>query len=193
MEFFINIFLPAYGPEYQEYFLGVKADKRPNFMCRLSWNLAASNSKNPQGCPGLCRDYFTFIHICHISFPICVKFSTRNMKISFQYRVNCKVLPKTLLHRDNNKPQGCPITSQTQRRDVELLLYPYWALELGQWHSPWKKPDIHCTWDRVGAPEHFFEINEEIFKEYIQNCIDAHTVKQYDILKTKKTLAAYAC
>jgi len=56
-------FWPHYGPgvdsasnrnEYQEYFLGVKAagvraDNLTTIMCRLSWNLEASNSWNPQG------------------------------------------------------------------------------------------------------------------------------------------------
>jgi hypothetical protein len=33
-------------------------------------------------------------------------------------RVKCKVLPVKLLLRDNNKPKGCPITSQTQSRST---------------------------------------------------------------------------
>ena len=65
-------FRSHYGPgvdstsdrnEYQDYFLGVKAagalraDNFTTFMCRLSWNLRASTSWNPQG---LYRGCFTF-------------------------------------------------------------------------------------------------------------------------------------
>ena len=64
LKFFICIILPAAlwpwidsasnRNEYQEYFLGVKAevsraDNLTTFMCRLSWNLGASASWNPQG------------------------------------------------------------------------------------------------------------------------------------------------
>jgi hypothetical protein len=62
-EFFIDLILWHYGygvdsasnrNEYQECFLGVKAagtkgDNLATFMCRLSWNLGASTSWNPQG------------------------------------------------------------------------------------------------------------------------------------------------
>ena len=56
----LKSFRPHYGPgvdsasnriEYEEYFPGVKvrrADNLTTFMCRLSWNLGASTSWNPQ-------------------------------------------------------------------------------------------------------------------------------------------------
>jgi len=65
LKFFICIILPAAlwpwidsasnRNEYQESFLGGKggrclgADNHTTFMCRLSWNLGASASWNPQG------------------------------------------------------------------------------------------------------------------------------------------------
>jgi len=37
-----------------------RADKLTTFTCRLSWNLGASTSWNPQGLPGPVRGRFTF-------------------------------------------------------------------------------------------------------------------------------------
>jgi hypothetical protein len=49
----VSIILPADSScnrnEYQEYFLGGKADNLTTFMCRLSGNLGALTSRNPQG------------------------------------------------------------------------------------------------------------------------------------------------
>jgi hypothetical protein len=67
-------FRPHYGPgvdktsyknEYQEYFLGKRrpvrmADNLITFLCRLSWNLGASNSWNPQDLSRPVMDCFTF-------------------------------------------------------------------------------------------------------------------------------------
>jgi hypothetical protein len=49
---FVSDKQPLTGIEYQEYFLGGKGSRcvgLTTFMCRLSWNLGASTSRNPQG------------------------------------------------------------------------------------------------------------------------------------------------
>jgi hypothetical protein len=77
LAFFIDIILPGPGvdsasnkDEYQEYFLRLRrpvrgADNLTTFMCRLSLNLGALNSWNPQG---LSRSVMglLYLHLLHI-------------------------------------------------------------------------------------------------------------------------------
>ena len=69
--------LASYRSEYQEYFLGGRggglrrpvrrADNLTTFMCRLSWNLAASSSWKPQG---LSRPVMGLLYLYLL--PVCI-------------------------------------------------------------------------------------------------------------------------
>ena len=73
--------------EYHEYFLVVeetlrRADNLTTFMCRLSWNVGASTSRNPQG---LSRPVMGLIYLCFFLYVLsCTSKCTSKYRICIQ-------------------------------------------------------------------------------------------------------------
>jgi hypothetical protein len=117
LEFFIdNRSRPNYGPrvdsasnrnEYQEYLFGERrpmrrADNLTTFMCRLSWNLGASNSWNPQG---LSRPIMWMLHLILVGVVYRIWLNVmlkRHSTCIFQLdRDNCWIVWTTHIRRKN--------------------------------------------------------------------------------------------
>ena len=129
MEFFFHIILPAalwpWGSnsasnrnEYLEYFLGVKAAgaygfKFTTFMCRLSWNLGASASWNPQG---LSRPVMGLLYLFHHCVCYLHKPGSKSHTRSYWHTVTNRLTSANLWHL-----QWTETKTASKRNSIHML------------------------------------------------------------------------
>jgi len=112
----------------------LRADNLTTFICHLFWNLRSWASWNPQACPGLYRDCFTFpdvtkiIHSSHLHWMLPLSFSSSTC-ISYHISSHFRYLSAIFLF----------FTCYPQ---INILLL---ISEITAWHSHWWAL-IVCKW-----------------------------------------------